>query len=252
MAQQIITLARDADLETLPNGGEQIFWSDSATWGLSAGAAGVRMQVVILSATADTYLTLIGQSSNDGRSWFDFEESIDGVEEPEPVTPTSEMSVRQYAGPPWQMAPFVRYGLRTWRTGGLQGRIRLSCDLIVLPALDPARLTVADGATITGVGPIGGVECTYGYDRGSVYIHATAFSGITSVTVVVETSLVRNAPESGWRPVATVPSLSSFSAGARQYVEVSGLDAYTRIRATAVSGSGSATFTSYAFFRPAN
>jgi len=53
-------------------------------------------------------------------------------------------------------------------------------------------------------------------------------------------------------PVATIPSLSSFSAGDRQYVEVSGLDACTHIRATAVSGSGSATFTSYAFFRPAN
>lgn len=254
MAQQIITLARDADLESLPDGSPSVYWSDAATWGWCAGAAGVRMQALVLATTPSTFAVILGQYSNDGRTWFDFESTIDGQTTPDALDPTNgKFSIRQHAGPPWEMAPYVRYGLRVWRTGGGQGRVRMTCDLIVLARLDAAKLFLADGAVIDAPGQIGGIECTYGYDRGSIYIHATAFSGITSVTVVVETSLVRDPPEEGWRPVATVPTLSAFNESTEiQFAEVSGLDAYTRLRATAVTGTGTVEFSSHAFLRPAN
>jgi hypothetical protein len=269
VSYQSIAIARDSDLETLPDGGAQIYWSNQATWGMSAGAAGVRMQVLILATTANTFASIIGQWSIDGRTWTDFELPIDGQDPDtmDPLSPTNgQVSHRQYAGPPWEMAPFVRYGIKTWRDDSALGRVRISCDIVVLPTLDPARLMVAAGDVVTvasnviaGDGQIGVIDCTYGYDRGSYYIRCTNFNTaptLADVLLVIETTFFMSDDVPGnvqlWREVATIPAISEFDATGARNVEVSDLDAYTRVRAKSATGTGTATFSIYAFLRPAD
>ncbi len=268
MPQSIITLAKDADLESLPNGAPQIYWTEPFTWGMCAGAAGVRVQGTILQLTvapdtglADTYIGLIGQWSNDQRSWTDFLTSVDGQVGPQLLQPGSAGSVfnGQYAGAPYEMAPFVRFGAVVARNGGRQGRIRCSIDFVVLDTLDASVSQFTDVADeegeITAVNDIlGGVLVTWAYDRGMIHIRSGTLTNVTSLTLTVETSFVHTYDPTNtgvfWEPLGTLVFTASEQA---QSLVISGLDVLTRVRCTALTtgGSPSATFDAFATLRPA-
>lgn len=261
MANQTITLARDSDLETLPDGGAQIYWSNQATWGMCAGAAGVRLQATVLAVTDNTTGQVIGQWSTDGRTWTDFVGPVDGEVEPGNLEPSNGVqSTRQYAGLPWEMAAFVRFGIRVARSTGGQGRLRISCDLIVLDALDGAHLIMAENSpvtaassTIDGTGQVGEILPTYAYDRGMVCVQRQSMGGLTSVTLIVETCFTDNdaATAAFWLKVGEFPAAFS-NAAPVQSIAVEGLAGYTRVRAIAAATNGTATFDVDVFLRPAN
>lgn len=265
MPQQIISLARDADLESLPNGAPQIYWTDPSTWGMCAGAAGVRMQGTILQVTispeggADTYIGLIGQWSTDGRSWTDFLSTVDGQVGPQLLQPGSAGSVfhAQYAGAPYEMAPFVRFGAQVARDGDRQGRVRCSVDIVVLDALDASvsQFTSVEDeeGIISAVNDVlGATLVTWAYDRGLIHIKSGTWSGITEVTLTVETSFVHDydGAHTGvfWEPLGTLTFTGSDQA---KNLAISGLDVLTRVRCTALTGSGTAPFDAFATLRPA-
>jgi len=263
--QQIISLARDADLESFPNGAPQIYWTDPSTWGMCAGAAGVRVQATVLqltvspTSTADTYMGLLGQWSTDGRSWTDFVSSVDGQVGPQLLQPDSAgtMFHAQYAGAPYEMAPFVRFGAVVARDGERQGRVRCSIDFVVLESLD-ATLTQFtsvhdEEGTITAVDDVlGATLVTWAYDRGMIHIRSGTWVGITSLTLTVETSFVHDYDEAStgvfWEPVGTLTFTGNEQA---KNLAILGLDVATRVRCTALTGTGSASFDAFATLRPA-
>lgn len=68
--QQLLSLPHDADLESFPDGAEQIYWTELSTRGMCPGAAGIRLQASVLQVTTapgtgqpDTYVRCIGQRS---------------------------------------------------------------------------------------------------------------------------------------------------------------------------------------------
>jgi len=265
VSQSIITLAKDADLESLPNGSPQIYWTDRSTWGMCAGVAGVRLQATILQVTTapvsgdpDTYLRVIGQWSSDSRSWTDFQGSLDGglgsqAMDPSTIAPFFQ---NQYAGTPYEMAPFVRFGIEVSRTGGRQGRVRGSADIVVLDTLAAAPTQFAnpqdDGGTINAVNDLlGPVAITWAYERGRVYVRTSVFTNVTNVVFTVETAFDADADPEFWIPLGT---LTFTATNQVQTLALADLDVATRIRCSTFTTSGAspeATFDGHISLRPA-
>jgi hypothetical protein len=229
---------------------------------MCAGAAGVRMQATVLAVTDNTTGQVIGQWSTDGRTWTDFAGPIDGEVELDDLEPSNGVqSARQYAGLPWEMAAYVRFGLRVARSTGGQGRLRISCDLIVLDALDGAHLVLADNSAVTASSSaitsgaqVGRMLPTYAYDRGLLCVQLQSLGTLTSVTMIVETCFTDNvtlATEAFWLKVGEFPTVFN-NTNPVQTIEIDGLAGYTRVRAIAAVGTGTANFDVDAFLRPAN
>ncbi len=269
MNQTIITLAKDADLESLPNGAPQIYWTNPSTWGLCAGAAGVRLQATILQVTSapvtgtpDTSLRIIGQWSPDGRSWTDLLGSLDGSSGPQALNPASlgGLFQNQYAGAPYEMAPFVRFGIEVSREGGRQGRVRASADIVVLDTIAASVTQFAtstdDSGEVTADNDILGPNIvTWAYDRGQLCVRSATFVNLDDVILTVETSFSDAYDDD--RLWVTCGILTFDGADQVQQLALADLNVLTRVRCTTFTPTTpptptpTATFDAFITLRPA-
>ena len=227
------TLVRDALLESMPNGDPQIFWSDPITWSQLQGASGLRLLATLFQATEDTTAVIIAQWGVDGKSWTDFVESLDGQSNPlTELTAEATQFAYQYSGLPEEFSGLVRIGVKVARSGSVQGRIRLSADILPLAKLAATMLTVAEDATVDSVTPtvetVGKVLVTNAYDRGTVYARTLGAYTAGDTTLFVQTSAYNSATYADtWRTIGT---LAVFTAtGQERALAVTGLDRYVRI-----------------------
>jgi len=196
-----------------------------------------------------TALNLVGQWSNDGQEWVDFETSMTGSDLSQAVGVNSTGPARPltYVGRPHEMAQYVRFGAQIKRVGGTSGkpvRARVSYEVNVLAKAIAYDAPVADSKNVVASGQLGEVLCTAAFNRATLYIAVANLSGGGSITPKVQTSL---SPESGgfWRDIAT---LTAFTANGEQTAHiVDDLDLFTRVCLTV---SGSADMSAILVLRP--
>ena len=155
----VITLAQDQELESLPSGSAQIYWSQASQTQECSGGVQMLVQAEILSLQPPTQCSvrLLGQWSVDGRTWHDFYSPLDGDTADGSGWTTHGNKIFYYGGLPQEYAPFVRFGLMVASSTTDQARARLSASVTILPWAMAASVTMATNVLINADTP------TYAY-----------------------------------------------------------------------------------------
>jgi hypothetical protein len=246
----VINLAQDQELESLPNGAPQIYWSQAAMSQECSGGVQMMIQAEILSLlpTSDCSVRLLGQWSVDSRTWHDFYSPLDGDLASGNGWTTLGNKLYYYGGLPQEYAPYVRFGLQV--TGnvtppGTQGKARLSAAVTLLPWSMPATEALADGLDVDSDTPVYSAPvATANYRSAVVCATISAYTNSGNALLSVEVSPFADPATAIWVPLASFAPVAADGPLAPLAVSLFGQQ--MRLKCTRASGA-TATFDVAAF-----
>lgn len=149
----VVSLANDSDLESLPDGTPEIYWTSGPAQQEGSGAVQMMLQAEVLARTNVTKLRFVGQWSVDGRTWYDFADAFDGLPSDSAGPLAGTCLVFPYTGTPAEYAPYQRFGIAVTgdplASGAARlGRARLSATVTILPWAGPSWKQLVDSVTI--------------------------------------------------------------------------------------------------------
>ncbi len=204
----VINLAQDQELESLPSGAPQIYWSQAALSQECSGGVQMMVQAEILNLlpTGDAAVRLLGQWAVDGRTWHDFYSPLDGDLASGNGWTTLGNKLFYYGGLPQEYAPYVRFGLQVSgdTTGaGTQGKARLSATVTLLPWSMAASVTLADALAVNSGTPKYAYLASANYRSAVVGATIANFTGTGNAVLTVSISPVADPATELWLPVAS-------------------------------------------------
>lgn len=238
----VIALATDADLESLPDGAPEIYWTSGPSMQEGSGAVQLYLHAEILSRANVTKLRFIGQWSVDGRTWYDMAGPLDGLASDSAGPDAGTCLAVPYAGLPQEYAPFQRFGISV--TGsplaeGLarQGRARLSAAVTILPWAYPAHQRLANAVVVTATESYATPSALIAPYRAALVVVDYADNAGEPSTAHIQVSPTAQGTPTNWQTLDTFTIPGTGDLVSRQVGQLYGF----HLRVLVVAGTGGVT-----------
>jgi len=183
------------------------------------------------------------QWSVDGHGWVDFMAGASPNPSLAAVNPdTGPTAPHTYAPHPYEMAPYVRFGIQMKSTvTGQQVRGRASVDIAVLSRPESYNLEIVHEHLTGSTETLGGVFSSAAFNRATMYVEndGTWTGGAGDPVVTFETSYMptEDSERGHWRPVSGMSVTITAASQKLSAVSTGELDLFMRCR-VAPAGRG--------------